>query len=61
MVAAHSHDRRFRAYRNDTNLGMQENVLKVVREAPNYVFILTDDDLRSLGADEGRPSDPVPS
>ena len=51
VVAAHSHDRRFRAYRNDTNLGMQENVLKVVREARgDYVFILTDDDLMQPGA-----------
>jgi glycosyltransferase involved in cell wall biosynthesis len=51
IVATHAGDPRVRAYRNEINLGMQENVLKVVREARGrYVFILTDDDVLKPGA-----------
>src|SRR5512143_3746835 len=45
IVAKHSVDPRIRAYRNDVNLGMQENYLKIARFAEGrYLFILTDDD-----------------
>ena len=51
VVAGHAGDPRLRGYRNEGNLGMQENVLKVVREARGeYVFILTDDDVLEPGA-----------
>ena len=51
VIAAHSYDQRLRAYRNDANIGMQENVLKVGREAQGeYIFILTDDDVLQPGA-----------
>lgn len=45
VVARHSGDRRVRAYRNDRNLGMQQNYWKIARFARGrYLFILTDDD-----------------
>lgn len=51
VVAAYSEDSRLRHYRNEINLGMQENVLKVARMARgDYLFILTDDDWLTTGA-----------
>jgi glycosyltransferase involved in cell wall biosynthesis len=51
IVAKHAGDRRVRAYRNEVNLGMQENYLKIAREAQGrYLFILTDDDYLLPGA-----------
>lgn len=51
VVAACATDPRVRYYRNATNLGMQGNYLKIMREARGqYVFILTDDDVLRPGA-----------
>lgn len=51
IVAKHTGDPRVRAYRNDVNLGMQENYLKIARYARGrYLFILTDDDYLLPGA-----------
>ena len=51
VVAALAGDPRLRAYRNPTNLGMQDNVLKVAQLARgDYFFILTDDDRLAPGA-----------
>ncbi len=51
IVARYLADPRFRAYHNPSNLGMQENNLKICREAHGeYIFILTDDDVLLAGA-----------
>ena len=51
IVAKHAGDPRVRAYRNEINLGMQENYLKIARFAQGrYLFILTDDDYLLPGA-----------
>ena len=51
VVARYGSDPRLRQYRNEVNLGMQENVLKVARAARgDYLFILTDDDRLVPGA-----------
>lgn len=51
IVAKHAGDPRLRAYRNERNLGMQENYLKIARFAQGrYLFILTDDDYLLPGA-----------
>lgn len=45
IMARYVDDSRVHHYRNEVNLGMQANLLKIVREAKGrYVFILTDDD-----------------
>ena len=50
VIADCTRDSRLRSYRNEQNLGMQENMLKVVREARGrFVFILTDDDALLAG------------
>lgn len=51
VIRRYSQDVRLRTYRNDVNLGMQENMFKVVQSAQGeYVFILTDDDYMLPGA-----------
>ncbi len=51
IVAKHAGDPRVRTYRNDVNLGMQENYLKIAHFAQGrYLFILTDDDYLLPGA-----------
>ncbi len=51
VIRKHSADPRLRSYRNAANLGMQENMLKVVREGRgHFIFILTDDDYMVPGA-----------
>lgn len=51
IVAKHTGDPRLRTYRNDVNLGMQANYLKIARFAQGrYLFILTDDDYLLPGA-----------
>ena len=45
IIARYKDDPRVRHYRNTVNLGMQDNLLRIVRESRGrYVFILTDDD-----------------
>jgi len=51
VVAALAGDPRLRAYRNPTNLGMQDNIFKIAQLARGeYFFILTDDDRLAPGA-----------
>jgi glycosyltransferase involved in cell wall biosynthesis len=51
VIARHAADPRVRSYRNERNLGMQENYWKIVHEATgDYLFILTDDDVLLPGA-----------
>ena len=51
IIARHAGDARLCSYRNDVNLGMQENYLKIARFARGrYLFILTDDDFLLPGA-----------
>lgn len=51
VIAAHQHDPRLRHYRNEHNLGMQVNYLKIAHQARgDYLFIVTDDDWVLPGA-----------
>ncbi len=51
VIARYASDPRVHTYRNIVNLGMQENLIKIVRMASGrYVFILTDDDYMLPGA-----------
>jgi glycosyltransferase involved in cell wall biosynthesis len=51
VIARFAADPRVRSYRNEHNLGMQENYWKIMHQAGgDYVFILTDDDLLLPGA-----------
>jgi glycosyltransferase involved in cell wall biosynthesis len=51
VVQSFTGEPRLRYYRNAVNLGMQENYLKIAREAHgDYLFILTDDDWLVPGA-----------
>ncbi len=53
IVAKYQQDSRVRCYRNQVNLGMQENYWKIVHLARGeYIFILTDDDYLLPGAFE---------